>query len=269
MRGISFHIGRQGGIVDAMKLRLFGRTVEPTPKFEAPPDTRIYAIGDIHGRVDLLSRLHDAIATDAVGAGVGRKVVVYLGDYVDRGPSSREVLDTLLSEPLAQFESVFLRGNHEETLLRFLDDASLGTNWFLNGGDTTVFSYGVERRFSGPPEERWRHIQDTLRNNIPSGHASFLESLKLFHVEGDYYFAHAGIQPSRALDCQEARDLLWIRNEFLESKTDYGKCIVHGHTISSTVETKPNRIGIDTGAYFSGTLSCLVLQGTERRVIQT
>lgn len=235
-----------------------------------PAGSRIYAIGDVHGRLDLLTRLHALIAADAAAAPVQRRVIVYLGDYIDRGPDSRGVVDFLLQPPLPGFESVHLLGNHEDYLLQFLEQAEVGPHWGAYGGLATLASYGVR-----PPSGFTPHVADfetarrALADKIPAAHLDFLRGLKLTHAEGGYLFVHAGVKPGVALSEQQADDLLWIRDEFLNSPDDFGACVVHGHTIVETPEQHANRIAIDTGAFATGTLTALVLDGTERRFIQT
>ena len=249
-------------------MRLFGeRNAIENPT--VPKDTRVYAIGDIHGRADLLRALRCLIEEDARRAPIARKVVVYLGDYIDRGLESRQVIELLLDQPLAGFENVHLRGNHEEFMLRFLDDISVGTPWLANGGLATLLSYGVGVGESARMEERADHAQASLRRALPARHRAFLEAHALSHVEGDYLFVHAGIRPGVALDRQAAQDMLWIRDEFLSSSAIHPKIVVHGHSIHWTPEVKPNRIGIDTGAYATGALTCLVLERTKRDFLHT
>jgi serine/threonine protein phosphatase 1 len=249
----------------------FNRLGQARERGFTPEQTRIYAIGDIHGRADLLNELHDKILADADGRRFYRKIVVYLGDFIDRGDGSREVIDTLIAEPLAEagFESKCLLGNHERSLLDFLEDTAAGPNWLLYGGGSTLLSYGVGFSQGNGMDDRWALIQDRLRDGIPPAHLEFLESLEPGHIEGGYLFVHAGIKPGVALEKQELRDMLWIRNDFLKSHTDHGFCVVHGHTVTDQPEFQANRIGIDTGAYSSGKLTCLVLEGEARRVIQT
>ena len=249
--------------------RLFGGHAKADVAPEAPPATRIYAIGDIHGRFDLLRQMHRMIAEDASDLGEVRKVLVYLGDYVDRGSSSRQVIDHLLEEPLPQFDAVYLSGNHEEMRLAFLDDASVGPMWMFNGGDATLLSYGVGPTEGVTIEQKHREMQIGLHQNLPRTHLEFLRSLKLYHVENDYLFVHAGLVPGQPIETQSAEDLLWIREEFIDSEADHGKCVVHGHTIVAEPDIRANRIAIDTGAYFSNTLSCLILDGSDRRFLQT
>jgi serine/threonine protein phosphatase 1 len=233
-----------------------------------PAGRRVYAVGDIHGRHDLLVTLHRLIAEDAAAVGAATRVVVYLGDYVDRGPGSSAVIDRLLGDPLPGFETVFLKGNHEDMLLGFIDGPA-DVNWLLNGGAATLASYGIA------PGQRWfgTHELDALRQRfvaaIPDRHARFLRSLSLTHVEGDYFFVHAGVRPDRPLDDQDARDLMWIRGAFLGCTDNLEKCVVHGHTIQLTPDIARNRIGIDTGAFFTGRLTCLVLEGRGRRFLST
>ena len=221
-----------------------------------PEGRRVYAVGDIHGRDDLVRRLHRRIGEDAAQTANGANgangndlvnVVVYLGDYVDRGPGSFEVVDLLLEGPLEGFETVHLKGNHEEFLLRFWEDGSLGEAWLRNGGLDTLRSYGIEffdldNGFFGNAMAEARR---RLRHALPPGHLDFLQSLARWHVEGDYLFVHAGLRPGVPLDQQKDQDLFWIRHEFLKSDADFGKVVVHGHTISPEVDMAPNRIGVD------------------------
>jgi serine/threonine protein phosphatase 1 len=231
-----------------------------------PAGLRVYAIGDIHGRLDLLLKLHQRIVEDPRDpALVGR--VIYLGDYIDRGPSSREVLDTLMAGGPAGMAATYLQGNHEGMLLRFLEDASAGPEWIAYGGLATLLSYGVRPRTEGSPEENMAAIQRGLAERLPSKHQEFLETLPRQSVIGDYFFAHAGVRPGIPLDQQKPSDLIWIRDEFLESEQFHGKVIVHGHSYKTEPEVRPNRIGIDTGAYATGRLTCLVLEGATRRFL--
>ena len=252
-----------------MLKKLFGTRDVSIPPPEAPADTRIYVVGDIHGRVDLLDTLHERIREDAAVTTQSRHVLVYLGDYVDRGETSKSVIDLLLDEPLEGFQTIFLKGNHEEMMLGFLENAAVGAMWLHNGGDATVYSYGVRMASPSSTDHRYFEMQQALRENLPDRHLAFLRDLDLYHIEGGYLFVHAGIRPGVAIEEQESQDILWIREEFIASPVDHGHCVVHGHTISADPELRPNRIGIDTGAYFSNVLSCLVLEGTEQRFIQS
>lgn len=233
---------------------------------QVPPDTRVYCIGDIHGRDDLLAIMHQALLNDAFGYD-GRKVVIYLGDYIDRGIASKKVIERLLGNPLHMFEQVFIRGNHEQSLLLFLQIPQTGADWMTFGGQATLYSYGVKMQGMPLKKALLLDVQRQLKQSLPAEHIQFFESMRLMHVEGDYCFVHAGIRPGVALKRQREDDLLWIRDEFTGSKRQHEKIIVHGHTVTPEPELLANRIGIDTGAYYSGNLTCLVLEGAERRFI--
>ena len=249
----------------------FNRIGLPKERGFAPEATRIYAIGDIHGRADLLRELHSKIRADADGQPLYRKIIVYLGDFVDRGKDSKEVVDILIDEPLADagFETKCLLGNHERSMLNFLEDPIAGPNWVIYGGEATLLSYGVGHPRGNGMDDRWTLIRDRLFDGIPIDHLGFFKSLEPGHIEGGYLFVHAGIRPGVPLEKQDLRDMLWIRDDFLMSKADHGFCVVHGHTVSTEPDFHPNRIGIDTGAYSSGKLTCLVLEGQARRILQT
>jgi serine/threonine protein phosphatase 1 len=236
---------------------------------EVPPGSRVYAVGDIHGRLDLLRQLHQLIHEDAYRHQAPRNVVVYVGDYIDRGPDSAGVIDFLLDEPLPAFESVHLKGNHEDTLLRFLEDTGVGPSWFFYGGAETLLGYRVKPPNPASKKEELIRAQRELRTHLPERHRRFLAQLKLTHEEGDFLFTHAGVRPGVPLERQEEQDLLWIRDEFLMSDAEFGKIVVHGHTITSRPDVQRNRIGIDTGAFASGKLTCLVLEGTDWSFLQT
>jgi serine/threonine protein phosphatase 1 len=234
-----------------------------------PPHRRIYAVGDIHGRSDLLDRLHEMIVADRAKAGAVRPVLVYLGDYVDRGPDSAGVIDRVLGPPPGDFDVVCLIGNHEQMMLDFLAGAGAGLGWLMNGGDATLASYGVPVAGEVYRREELVPLQQALIQRLPAAHRRFLNGLSHTHREGDYLFVHAGIRPGVPLDQQDAEDLIWIREEFLDSTTDHGAVVVHGHSIRPKVEMRKNRIGLDTGAFASGTLTCLVLQDDQRSLLQT
>ena len=235
----------------------------------APAGTRLYAVGDIHGRSDLLRAMHGLILADAARRPTPRKLVVYLGDYVDRGNDSSGVIELLLNQPLPGFEHVHLRGNHEDILLTFLDDLSIGPNWLTYGGRETLESYGIAAPEAQAEPAELERAQLALHANLPRAHLDFLRALPLAHAEGGYFFVHAGIRPGVPLERQHQDDLLWIREEFLESQADFGCVVVHGHTITAAPEVRHNRIGVDTGAFFSDHLTCLVAEGGERSFLQT
>lgn len=231
----------------------------------APEGKAVYAIGDIHGRADLLAALHRRIEADPAR---GQKIVVYLGDYVDRGPESREVVEMILAGPPAGCRMVCLRGNHEQAMLDFLADHQVGADWLNFGGGDTARSYGVTPPIAADVVSLI-DLQKAVGRAVPAAHWQFFRDCRMSHVEGDYLFVHAGIRPGVPLDQQVPQDLMWIRDVFLKSRADHGKMVVHGHSIREAVEFRPNRIGIDTGAFFSNMLTCLVLQGTDVRLIQT
>ncbi len=239
----------------------------PAPR--VPEGSRIYVIGDIHGRADLLDRLHGLIIADARAHPAARKLAVYLGDYLDRGYESREVVEGLLVRPLEGFDAVHLRGNHEKVMLDFLEDSGIALNWLMIGGDATLYSYGVVTAPRAGYLDDMDAVQRAFRDALPPSHLDFYRGLENYHVEGDYLFVHAGIRPGVALAEQKARDLIWIRDEFLNSTADHGKMVVHGHSIVEEPEVRANRIAIDTGAFATGRLTCLVLDGDARTFLGT
>lgn len=219
------------------------------------PGHRVYAIGDIHGCVKPLKKLLKAIAADLEGHD-GKSTLVFLGDYIDRGPDSAGVVERLLSDDLPGTRQHFLLGNHEMALLDALEGKALG--WLAYGGIQTLESYGVSKRelFASPS------VKKLIARHVPETHLDFFRSLRTHKKIGDYLFVHAGIRPGVALADQKARDLVWIREEFLKSKADHGLTVVHGHTISDKPQHKKNRIGIDTGCYAGGKLSAVRLEGS-------
>ena len=253
-----------------MLARLF-RTAAVEPSTAAVPrGTRVYAIGDVHGRLDLLEDLHQQIRDHAREYQIDRRVVVHIGDYIDRGYQSRQTIDYLLGTPLPGFDMINLLGNHERTLLEFLDDIAVGRGWLRYGGRETLFSYGIEwDRGLAEDEDCLLRIQGELRRRLPERHRAFFSGLPLTHQEGDYLFVHAGVRPGVPLEQQAPDDLIWIRDEFLNSTADHGKVVVHGHSISEQPVLRPNRVGIDTGAFATGRLTCLVLEGNQRSFLST
>ena len=236
-------------------------------RLRVPDGVRLYAVGDIHGRADLLDDLHGLIAEDSERAPDRRKTVVYLGDYVDRGPDSQGVVDRLIARPLPGFECVQLKGNHEASLLAFIDDAATGDAWLMNGAQATLTSYGVD--IVGYGEDGLERARLALIRALPSSHMDFFRGLALTFDAGDYLFVHAGVRPGVDLHMQKDHDLLWIRDDFLDSDADFGRVVVHGHSIRPEPDIRPNRIGIDTGAHLTGRLTCLVLEGETRRFLHT
>jgi len=206
------------------------------------------------------------IEADARGF-TGDRILVYLGDYIDRGMQSREIIDELLDAPLAGFENVYLLGNHEQTLLDFLQQPRVAAGWLAWGGRETLASYGVPLQAHARPDPE--QLRDELQSRLPERHLAFYRNMQMTHQAGDYLFVHAGIRPGIPLQEQSNEDLLWIREDFTESSAWHEYVVVHGHSIFEQVEFLPNRIGIDTGAYATGVLTCLVLEGEEQRLLQT
>ena len=231
----------------------------------------VYAIGDVHGRLDLLEDLLERIRADAgqYPDDVERRLI-FLGDYIDRGPASRGVVDRLLEDPLPGFATVRLMGNHEEAILLFLDDLTDGRDWLTFGGLETLMSYGVPLRALPNTEAAAAALRLALASAVPRAHVDFFRNGELHHSVGDYVFVHAGVRPGVALDKQSPGDLLWIRDDFLRSRTPLPRrVVVHGHTICDLPQDRGYRINIDTGAFVSGRLTCLVLRGSERRFLTT
>jgi serine/threonine protein phosphatase 1 len=232
-----------------------------------PPQHRVYCIGDIHGRLDLLEEMHAMIRRD-VASFEGTKMVVYLGDYIDRGAQSCQVLDLLISQPLTGFETVCLLGNHEQAMLDFLRHPREAAGWLSFGGQVTLLSYGVGvGGLVMTQDVEW--LSEELSDKLPQSHLDFINACAVQHTVGSYCFVHAGIRPHVKMENQVAGDLLWIRDEFTRSEARHQHIVVHGHTISDEVEWLSNRIGIDTGAYQSGLLTALVLEGSNQRLLQT
>jgi serine/threonine protein phosphatase 1 len=231
----------------------------------------VYAIGDIHGRLDLLTALLAQVAADAERHPADQKrQLVFLGDYIDRGTESRGVIDALLRPAWPDFPRIFLMGNHEDAMLEFLDEQSDGVAWLTYGGLETLLSYGVAIRRLPTSAASAAELREALRAAVPQDHVDFLRRCVLSHAEGDYVFVHAGVRPGRPLGQQDRRDLLWIRDEFLKVPGALpGKVVVHGHTICDVPQDLGHRIDIDTGAFVSGRLTCLVLRGMARRFLTT
>ena len=235
-----------------------------------PEGQLLYAVGDIHGRLDLLEAILELIEADARASGhVERRTLVFLGDYVDRGPDSRGVVDRVIGGLPQGFDTHFLKGNHEAILLNFLDDAWSLDNWLLNGGEATMLSYGVDTKRLArlrAPSEAWRQA---FAAALPEAHLRFFKSLKLSVSFGDYLFVHAGVKPGVPLAAQTEADLIWIRDPFLDHASPFDKIVVHGHTPGQQPVIRSNRIGIDTGAVFTGRLTALRLQDGSREFLQT
>ena len=239
----------------------------------APDGARLYAVGDIHGRLDLLEALLCVIERDQKRRADLPVALIFLGDYVDRGPDSKGVVDRLIRGFPAPYTPVFLKGNHEALLLSFLDDPCAGVNWLRNGGDDTLLSYGlgletIQLAFWGGPNGQDEAVRQ-FRAALPDDHLRFFEGLKLFCRLGDYFFTHAGVRPNVPLDQQSKEDLLWIRKEFITSTEDFGAVVVHGHTPSRHPQDLRNRIGLDTYAVRTGKLTAVGLEGSRRWFLST
>jgi serine/threonine protein phosphatase 1 len=232
-----------------------------------PEPDRIYAIGDIHGRSDLLDRMATEIIGDLEARPVGAALTVTLGDYVDRGPDSRGVLERLVRNPFPT-SLVTLKGNHESLFATFLDDPSVAGHWRRLGGLETLYSYGVPLE-SVMMGKNYEDAATALRAALPPTHLEFLKSLPTWISVGNYFMCHAGVRPGIPLERQAEQDLLWIRDEFLLSRADFGKIVVHGHTPAEAPEVLPNRINVDTGAFMTGRLTCAILEKGQVRFLST
>lgn len=232
--------------------------VEPAPRL--PAGMRIYAVGDIHGRSDLLQRMRDLVAADIERSRPDEARIVLLGDYVDRGPNTKGVLDLLTSEGAFPAPVVPLLGNHEAMMLEFLHRPESGETWRRFGGIETVHSYGIDVA-SFRNGAQLAATSERLRLSLPAEHLAFLRGLRLSHTAGRYFFCHAGVRPGIPLDQQREDDLLWIRDEFIGSDEDFGAVVVHGHTPGEQPLVRENAIGVDTGAYITGRLTCVALAG--------
>jgi serine/threonine protein phosphatase 1 len=226
-----------------------------------PAGQRIYAVGDIHGCIDRLVAMHEAIAEDLADRPCEDTTLIHLGDYVDRGTDSAQVVDWLLSGPPVPADRIVnLMGNHEEMMLAAIagTDNEAASHWLNNGGADSLASWNIGR--SAPPAA-WAA-------QIPVHHQEFLRKLDLSHLAPPFMFVHAGIRPGIPLDRQSKHDLLWIREPFLSSKADHGAVVVHGHTPKRDPIVQRNRIAIDTGAVLGGALTCVVLEADRLGFIQ-
>jgi serine/threonine protein phosphatase 1 len=243
---------------------MFGKRFRLEPRTAAPAGARLYAIGDIHGRADLLDDLLARIEADRNGAPAR---LIFLGDYVDRGPHARAVIDRLCA--LQGADHVFLRGNHEAAMLNFIEAPETGAHWLRIGGDATLVSYGV----APPPRDAspaaLQEAAAALRAALPPAHVSFLNSLVLTAQFGDYVFVHAGLRPGRPLEEQTEEDMLEIRKPFLNGAGRWPFVVVHGHSPVERAHRDERRIAVDTGAYATGRLSAVRLDGDQVAFIAT
>ena len=243
---------------------------QPKPKSlpRTPRGHRAYVVGDVHGRLDLLEQLLSLVEQDVQQRPARKTSLVFLGDLIDRGPDSSGVVERLRTYRHDRLTPYFLAGNHEEVLLRLLaGERGLLASWLKYGGTECLESYGLDP--TGLREANERSALWAIRQAIPEEHARFLRGFADTLSFGDYLFVHAGIRPRVDLSLQSQSDLRWIRAPFLDDDGDHGMIVVHGHTISSSIEERPNRIGIDTGAYRTGVLTALALDGSERWVLDT
>jgi serine/threonine protein phosphatase 1 len=236
---------------------------------QTPQNMRLYAVGDLHGRCDLLVRLLAKIEEDALAHPDKKKKLVFLGDYVDRGLDSKGVIERLLGSFAAGLDPIFLRGNHDDMFLSFLKGhLEVAPLWLEHGGTAAAASYGVNLLNIGT-KEKLEKIQKELSEKVPAEHIVFLENTIFSVAFGDYFFVHAGVRPGVPLNKQKDIDKIWIRSEFLNSGDDFGIFVIHGHSVRTMPEIKSNRIDIDTGAFATGQLTCLVLDDTERVFLTT
>lgn len=246
------------------------RNVKKEWSARAPAGAAVYAIGDVHGRVDLLDQLLGQIAADTrVAPGAVRPSLVMLGDYIDRGFASREVIERLVSIPRHQFDLYFLRGNHESALINFLNRPETGLAWMALGGAATLTSYGVRPPPPNASALGWKSAADALRAAMPPAHLRFFSQLRLYLRLGDYLFVHAGLRPGKPLAKQFAEDLMEIREPFLNSKTRWPYIVVHGHSPTERAVRAENRISLDTGAFATGKLSAVKLYGDQVQFFST
>lgn len=238
------------------------------PPPSLPPARRIYAIGDVHGRLDLLTDLYTRIAADDAGRDPANTDILLLGDLIDRGAESAGVIRfAMLTQP-AFANLVALKGNHESACLRALaGEEGMMARWLSFGGWETLESFGL------PPalldSDDMEAVRLAALDAIPAAQRYWLASLPLMLRSGDYVFAHAGIRPGVPLQEQSEEDLLWIRGDFLDSREDFGVTVVHGHTITKRPVVRPNRIGLDTGGYATDRLTAIGLEGSRRWLMST
>jgi serine/threonine protein phosphatase 1 len=257
-RGAYITTGRHEGASLAWKV--FGSKLRAQQPL-VPAGRRIYAIGDIHGRADLLADLLSRIDSDLKERPTPGAIEVFIGDYIDRGPDSRQVIDLLIARR-RRHNVLFLKGNHEACALQFLKEPMILTKWKRMGGINTLLSYGVTPA-RGDELQAQHEAAMAFRRALPEDHLRFVQGLAVSFTCGDFFFAHAGARPGVPLAHQSQQDLLWIREDFLLHEEEFEKVVVHGHTPSDAPDVRPNRINIDTGAYATGRLTCLVLEGSE------
>lgn len=236
--------------------QLISGTKQRLPRL--PDRVRIYAVGDVHGRADLLDQVLSRIDADLTAYPECHPLQVFLGDYIDRGPFSRAVLDRLIKRARTH-EIVCLKGNHETYVFEFLQNPAILADWRQLGGLETLMSYGLRPSMKADIAEQLE-LAKALAASLPKHHRQFLRNLSNSFACGDFFFVHAGVKPGIPLEQQREEDLLWIRDDFLLCEHDFGKIVVHGHTPVLEPDIRPNRINIDTGAYATGRLTCLIIE---------
>jgi serine/threonine protein phosphatase 1 len=249
--------------------RLFkSAAVAPFSEPSVPAGQRVYAIGDVHGCLTLLEQLLDQIEADHRSRGPAEKHLVFLGDLMDRGPNSRGVIERVMALCSASPNHRCIAGNHEELLIRaFEGDTKITPTFHRAGGRETMLSYGMGEAVYDEADSQ--QLAELICHYVPRTHIDFLLGLEDWVQAGDYLFVHAGIRPGRPLADQRQSDMRWIREEFTRSDQDHGMIVIHGHSITEFVDDQPNRIGIDTGAFATGKLTAIGLEGTERWFLDT
>lgn len=247
-------------------LRQLFKERAPDRRIATVPDgERYYVIGDIHGRLDLLDALIDVIEADDAARGPASTTVVLLGDLIDRGPQSAGVIDRAMAWGQTR-RLRYIAGNHEEMFLESFKDREMLRHFVKHGGRETILSYGIKKKHYN--ELTIKDLQGQLDTLVPKAHRDFLSTFEDLIIAGDYVFVHAGLNPRRPVEDQKASDLRWIRERFLKHSEPFSHVVVHGHTIFEEVESTEHRIGIDTGAFRTGVLTALVLEGENRSILQ-
>jgi len=250
-----------------LKKLLNARRSTVTPLTAIPEGERVYAVGDVHGCADLLDQLLARIDADDRARGPARTTIVFLGDLVDRGPASAAVIERLRLLAAERPDTRFLLGNHEEVFLESLKGEPKALRMFCRiGGRETIMSYGIDA--ADYDRMDYEELNAAMRVRVPAAHQAFLESFEDMVTIGDYVFVHAGVRPGTELTAQRGADLRWIRNPFLDHDRALDKMVVHGHTISAGLDEQVHRIGVDTGAYETGILTALGLEGSARWTVQ-
>jgi serine/threonine protein phosphatase 1 len=238
------------------------------PVFSGPAGERLYAVGDIHGRLDLLDDLLRRIVDDLESHPAEAATLAFLGDFIDRGPDSAGVVGRLEQLDRLRISTHFVMGNHEEMLLRVLaGEPAITYDWLRVGGEACAESYGLSLADLASADEM--EIAEQLRQAIPAEHLAFLTGLDTAARFGDFLLVHAGIRPGVAIEAQRPADLRWIRRPFLADTRNHGVMVIHGHTVTQGVDRRVNRIGIDTGAYATGVLTAAVIEGADIRFLAT